>query len=128
MPYVLESIKFTDRINALSQGVETLLSREFDVDGIELSGGEQQKVSIARALYKNSSIIILDEPTSNLSPIEEYEFYKQFNEIVKSRTAVFISHRLSSCKFCDKIIVFDNGKIIECGSHSEFRATSKKQT
>jgi ATP-binding cassette subfamily B protein/ATP-binding cassette subfamily C protein len=116
---VIEKINFADRIHALSQGVETVLSREFDVDGIELSGGEQQKVSIARALYKNSSIIILDEPTSNLSPIAEYEFYKQFNEMVKSKTAVFISHRLSSCKFCDRIVVFDDGRIIECGSHSE---------
>ena len=116
---VIEKIKFADRLNALPQGFETILSREFDIDGIELSGGEQQKVTIARALYKNSSMIILDEPTSNLSPIAEYEFYKQFNEMVESKTAVFISHRLSSCKFCDRIVVFDNGRIIECGSHSE---------
>jgi len=115
----IEKIKFTDRLNALAYGVETILSREFDIDGIELSGGEQQKVTIARALYKNSSLIILDEPTSNLSPIAEYEFYKQFNEMLESKTAVFISHRLSSCKFCDKIFVFDNGRIIEGGSHSE---------
>lgn len=116
---VIEKIKFTDRLNALTQGFETILSRKFDSDGIELSGGEQQKVTIARALYKDSSLIILDEPTSNLSPIAEYEFYKQFNKMLEAKTAVFISHRLSSCKFCDKIVVFDNGKIIECGSHSE---------
>lgn len=84
-----------------------------------MSGGEQQKIAIGRALFKDSSIIILDEPTSNLSPIAEYEFYKQFNKFVESKTAVFISHRLSSCKFCDRIIVLNNGEIIECGSHSE---------
>lgn len=116
---VIEKIKFTDRLDALPQGLDTILSREFDIDGLEMSGGEQQKVTIARALFKDSSIIILDEPTSNLSPIAEYEFYKQFNELVESKTAVFISHRLSSCKFCDRIVVFDNGRIIECGSHSE---------
>lgn len=115
----IEKIKFTDRLKALTQGFETILSREFDSDGVELSEGEQQKVTIARALYKNSSLIILDEATSNLSPIAEYEFYKQFNEMLESKTAVFISHRLSSCKFCDRIIVFDSGRIIESGSHSE---------
>lgn len=116
---VIDSMNLVERINTLPKGVETILSREFDADGIELSGGEQQKISIARALYKDSSIIILDEPTSNLSPIAEYEFYKKFNEMTMSKTVIFISHRLSSCKLCDKIVVLDNGNMVECGSHNE---------
>lgn len=116
---VIKSIGLKKKIDNMKNGYNTTLSREFDVNGIELSGGEQQKVAIAQALYKNAPIIVLDEPTSNLSPIAEYELYTQFSELAKSKTAIFISHRLSSCKFCDRIVVFDKGEIIESGSHDE---------
>ena len=88
-------------------------------EGIEISGGEAQKLSIARALYKDSTCLILDEPTAALDAQAEYEIYKDFRKIVKEKSAVFVSHRLSSCRFCDKILVFDEGKIVESGSHEE---------
>ena len=84
---------------------------------MEVSGGEAQKIAIARALYKDSPFIILDEPTAALDPIAEAEIYSKFNDIAGDKTAIYISHRLSSCKFCDEILVFDKGKVIEKGSH-----------
>ena len=89
---------------------------------MEPSGGEQQKMAIARALYKQSPIVILDEPTAALDPIAEYEIYRQFHTLVGGKTAFYISHRLSSCKFCDKIAVFSEGKIAEYGNHEELAA------
>ena len=86
---------------------------------IEPSGGESQKLAIARALYKNAPIVVLDEPTAALDPISEYEVYKNFDKLVHGKTAIYISHRLSSCRFCDRIIVFHNGSIEEEGSHEE---------
>ncbi|MCR1840012.1 ATP-binding cassette domain-containing protein [Murimonas intestini] len=86
---------------------------------LKSQGGEAQKLSIARALYKDSPCLILDEPTAALDAQAEYEIYKDFRKIVKEKTAVFVSHRLSSCRFCDKILVFDEGKIVESGSHEE---------
>ena len=88
-------------------------------EGIEPSGGEQQKLSIARALYKDSPIVILDEPTAALDPVAEYEIYRQFNGFVESKTAIYISHRLSSCRFCDRIAVFSGSNIAEYGTHDE---------
>jgi len=84
-----------------------------------LSGGEAQKLAIARALYKDTPLVILDEPTSALDPISEYEIYTKFDSLVHKKTAIYISHRMSSCKFCDNIIVFDKGKIIQEGSHEK---------
>ena len=89
---------------------------------MEPSGGEQQKMAIARALYKKAPIVILDEPTAALDPIAEYEIYRQFHTLVGGKTAFYISHRLSSCKFCDKIAVFSEGKIAEYGDHEELVA------
>lgn len=86
---------------------------------MEPSGGQAQKLAIMRALYKNSPIVIFDEPTAALDPIAEYEVYKNFDSLVGGKTAVYISHRLSSCRFCDRIIVFDGGGIIEDGNHGE---------
>jgi len=86
-------------------------------EGVELSGGEAQKVAIARALYKNGNIIILDEPTAALDPISEAEIYEKFDYLISNKTAIYISHRMSSCKFCDEIIVLENGKVIERGNH-----------
>ena len=82
-----------------------------------MSGGEAQKIAIARALYKDAAFIILDEPTAALDPLAEAEVYEKFNEMVGNRTAVYISHRLSSCKFCDDILVFDKGAVVQHGSH-----------
>ena len=84
-----------------------------------MSGGEAQKIAIARALYKDAPFIILDEPTAALDPIAEAEIYSKFDEIVGDKTAVYISHRLSSCKFCDEIVVFEGGNIVEQGSHED---------
>ena len=86
---------------------------------MQLSGGEQQKLAIARALFKNAPVVILDEPTAALDPVAEYEIYCRFNELVGGKTAVYISHRLSSCKFCDRIAVFSDCTIKELGTHDE---------
>lgn len=91
----------------------------FEEDGVEPSGGQGQKLAIARALYKDSPIVVLDEPTTALDPIAENEVYMNFDKLVNDKTAIYISHRLSSCKFCDRIIVFEGGQIIEEGSHDD---------
>lgn len=109
----------SDLLNRLNKYDETLLYREYDEAGIEPSGGEIQKISIARALYKNAPIVILDEPTAALDPVAEYEVYKKFDSLVGGKTAVYISHRMSSCKFCDKIAVFSDKTIKEYGTHDE---------
>ena len=110
---------FGERLATMPEGIKTALYKDFDENGIEVSGGEAQKIALARALYKDSPFIILDEPTAALDPIAEYEIYSKFNEIVGDKTAIYISHRLSSCRFCDKIAVFDNGQIVQRGSHDE---------
>lgn len=116
---VISEVGLTDKINALPRGIHTPVYRWYDIQGFEPSGGEQQKIVMARALHKKGSIVILDEPTAALDPIAEAEIYEQFNNMVGDRTVLFISHRLSSCKFCDRILVFDNGRIIENGTHKE---------
>lgn len=103
----------------LENGVDTVLYKSFEEHGTELSGGQKQKTAISRALYKNSPIVILDEPTAALDPVAEYEIYRQFHQLVKGKTAIYISHRLSSCKFCDKIAVFAGDTIKEYGTHDE---------
>ena len=115
----LEEAGFGDRLVTLPHGVETYMYRDFDEEGVQISGGEAQKIAIARALYKNAPFIILDEPTAALDPIAEYEIYSKFNEIVEDKTAIYISHRLSSCRFCDSIAVFDQGHIVQTGTHEE---------
>lgn len=108
-----------EKLSSLKEGANTLLYKEFDDKGIEPSGGEAQKISIARALYKNAPIVILDEPTAALDPVAEYEIYQHFDHLVGGKIAVYISHRLSSCKFCDKIAVFSKDTIAEYGTHDE---------
>ncbi|MCI8308301.1 MAG: ABC transporter ATP-binding protein [Lachnospiraceae bacterium] len=110
---------FGERLAGLEKGITTCVDKGFDDDGVMFSGGERQKIALARALYKNSPFILLDEPTAALDPVAEYEVYSAFDAIVGSRTAVYISHRLSSCRFCDDIIVFDRGRIVQRGSHEE---------
>ncbi len=108
-----------DDAMALSQGVDTLLFKSFDEHGTELSGGQKQKAAISRALYRNAPIVILDEPTAALDPMAEYDIYKKFDTLVENKSAIYISHRLSSCKFCDKIAVFADKTIKEYGTHDE---------
>lgn len=115
----LEQAGFQERLDAMPDGLETCLYRDFSNDGIEISGGEAQKIALARALYRDAPFIILDEPTAALDPISEYEVYSRFNEIAKDKTAIYISHRLASCRFCDKIAVFDHGRIVQTGTHSD---------
>jgi ATP-binding cassette, subfamily B, bacterial len=110
---------FGERLSKLKNGLDTIIYKDLSEDGVEVSGGEAQKIAIARALYKDAPFVILDEPTAALDPIAEAEIYSKFDEIIANKTAIYISHRLSSCKFCDEIVVFDNGTIIQKGSHDE---------
>lgn len=99
--------------------LKRFIGRNYDNHGIEFSGGEMQKIALARALYKDAPFVVLDEPTAALDPIAEAAVYENFNVLVKDKTAVFISHRLSSCRFCDSIAVFDRGEVVQIGSHNE---------
>ncbi len=115
----LEKANIKDRIEAMPQKEKTYLYKDLDKSGVEISGGEAQKLALARALYKDSPIVILDEPTAALDPIAENEIYSRFNSFVENKTAIYISHRLSSCAFCDRIAVFDNAELVETGTHNE---------
>ena len=108
---------FGERLKTLPDGLRTQLYRDYGEEGVEISGGEAQKIAIARALYKNAPFLILDEPTAALDPIAEAEIYNQLDQITGDRTAIYISHRLSSCRFCDEILVFDHGQIVQRGTH-----------
>ena len=119
----LEKAGFADRFIKMNDGTETYLYKDFDTkNGVDVSGGEAQKIAIARALYKDAPFIILDEPTAALDPIAEAEIYGKFDEIAGDKTAIYISHRLSSCKFCDEIAVFHEGAVIQQGSHASLVA------
>lgn len=116
---ILEKIGFSKKLSTMKQELNTQIYKLFDENGVELSGGEGQKIAIARAISKDAPICIMDEPTAALDPKAEYELYRRFNEIVEERTVIYISHRLASAKYCDKIIVMDNGAVLEEGSHAE---------
>ena len=116
---MLYEVGFGDRYEEMPKKLETSLYKNFDEEGVNVSGGEAQKIALARALYKDAPFIILDEPTAALDPIAEAEIYSKFDEIVGDKTAIYISHRLSSCRFCDKIAVFDKGRIVQVGTHEE---------
>ncbi len=109
----------SERYRAMPDGLGTILYRDISEKGIEISGGEAQKIALARALYKGSPVIVLDEPTAALDPIAEQQVYAGFDGMVKDKTAIYISHRLSSCRFCDEITVFDAGRIVQKGTHEE---------
>lgn len=119
----LNQLGLTRRIATLKQGVHTAVHRDFDSEGFEPSGGQGQKLAIARALYKDAPIIVLDEPTAALDPRAENEIYKTFSTLVKGKLAIYISHRLSSTRFCDTILVLKQGELVECGTHEELLAT-----
>ena len=109
----------TDWVGQLKKKGDTILSKEFDEEGVEPSGGQAQKLAIARAVYRDAPVVILDEPTAALDPVAEYEIYRRFNDLIRNKTAIYISHRLSSCRFCDRIVVLDDHRIRETGSHEE---------
>jgi ATP-binding cassette subfamily B protein len=113
----LEEAGFGARLAGMD--LETSLYKDFDPQGVEISGGEAQKIAIARALYRQAPILILDEPTAALDPKAEYEVYEKLNHISENRTAIFISHRMSSCRFCGRILVLDGGRLVQEGSHEE---------
>ena len=113
---------FGERLSTLEKGLDTILYKDLSEDGVDISGGEAQKIAIARALYKNAPFIILDEPTAALDPLAEAEIYSKFNEISGDKTAIYISHRLSSCIFCDEIAVFHQGQVIQQGAHEALLA------
>lgn len=114
---ILNRSGFSPSLQNLHKGIHSNIYRNFELDGFEPSGGETQKISLAKALYKNTPIVILDEPTAALDPRAEFEIYQKFNELVQQKTAIYISHRLSSTRFCDHVAVFINGEIVEYGNH-----------
>ncbi|MBR5562554.1 MAG: ABC transporter ATP-binding protein [Clostridia bacterium] len=116
---VLEALKLAGFSKELPNGADTILLKEFDDDGLMLSGGEQQKLAIARVFYKQCPYIILDEPSANLDPVSEYELNKAISDGCEDRTVIFISHRLSTTRHADRIIMLENGRIVELGSHDE---------
>ena len=116
---ILKEAGFEQDLNKLPKGIHTPIYKTFEEDGIEFSGGQSQKIAIARAIYKDSPLVILDEPTSALDPIAEYEIYRRFNKLVGDKTTIYISHRLSSCLFCDQIAVFKDGRMVEYGTHQD---------
>lgn len=113
----LQEAGFGERLKRYPSGLNTVLYKDFDKKGVQISGGEAQKIALARALYKNAEIVILDEPTAALDPIAEYEVYSAFDKTIGNKTAVFISHRLSSCRFCHDIAVFNKGELVQQGNH-----------
>lgn len=123
---VLIDAGLKEKVNSLKNKENTYISQNFSSEGINLSGGEMQKMYLARALYKDSSFLILDEPTSALDPLAEGELYNKYATLVKNKTSIFISHRLSSTRFCDRIYFLKNGTIVEEGSHDELMAKKKE--
>lgn len=115
----LKKANFGSRFDEMPENVLTYLYKEYDQAGIEISGGEAQKIALARALCKDSPFILLDEPSAALDPVSEYEVYSNFSTISGDKTTVYISHRLASCRFCDEIVVFDQGRIVQHGAHEE---------
>lgn len=121
----LEMAGVKDRVEEFPKKLKQSIYKLYEKDGIDLSGGEEQKIAIARALYKDAPFVILDEPTAALDPIAESEIYSRFNDIAGNKTTVYISHRLSSCRFCSRIVVFDNGSVIQEGTHEELLENPK---
>ncbi len=128
MPEKTDKVRVTDcltkagmeeKINSLKQGIDTELLKFLKQDGIELSGGEKQKMALARALYKDAPIVVLDEPTAALDALAEYKTYMDFDKLIGGKTAVYISHRLSSTRFCHNVAMFENGVMVEYGTHEE---------
>lgn len=111
-----------DRMSTLPEGLNTYVGKDFEEDGVTFSGGEKQKMAIARAIYKNAPFVIMDEPTAALDPVSECEVFDGFDKLVGNKTAIYISHRLASCRFCEDILVFDQGQVVQRGCHEELES------
>ena len=122
---VLAQAGLSERMEQMPEGLDTWLYQEIQDEGVEISGGEAQKIAIARALYKDAPFVLLDEPTASLDPLSEYEIYSRFDTMVQNKTAIYISHRLSSCRFCNDIAVFHEGRLVQRGSHEELLKDEK---
>ena len=116
---VCNESELTQFLNHLINGAETQLGKDIDENGIEPSGGEGQKIAIARARYHGGNVFLLDEPTAALDPLAEYEIYKQFSNMIEDKCAVLITHRLSAVQLSDRVVVFENGNVVEYGTHKE---------
>lgn len=114
---LIDEVGLREKVDELPHGIESRFGKEYDEEGIEMSGGQGQKIAIARALYKKASMVILDEPASALDPIAEAEIYEKFNSLVEDKTAIYISHRMSSSVFCDKILIIDGGTVADFDTH-----------
>lgn len=119
----LERAGLTERVRSLPKGLKTYIGKGFDEEGVNFSGGEKQKMAIARAIYKDAPFVIMDEPTAALDPEAECEVFEGFDRMVGKKTAIYISHRLASCRFCEDILVFDKGQLVQRGSHDELEET-----
>lgn len=115
----LERAGMSARVSSLPQGLATYVGKDFNENGVSFSGGEKQKMAIARAIYKDAAFVIMDEPTSALDPVAECEVFAGFDKMVGDKTALYISHRLASCRFCQNILVFDRGRVVQQGSHEQ---------
>lgn len=115
--YLIDEVGMREKIDTLPESIHSRFGKEYDEDGVELSGGQGQKIAIARALYKKASMVILDEPASALDPIAEAEIYEKFNSLVEDKTAIYISHRMSSSVFCDRILIIDGGTVSDFDTH-----------
>lgn len=119
---ILEKVGLAPRVSTLPHGLDTFIGRQFDQSGFEPSGGEAQKIALARALCKDAPIVVLDEPTAALDPRSEAALYRQFDQLTGGKTSVYISHRLTSCRFCDRIAVLRRGELVELGTHDTLLA------
>jgi ABC-type multidrug transport system fused ATPase/permease subunit len=122
----LELAGLSEKIASLPKGIDTAMLKNLEKDGVEFSGGETQKLALARALYKDAPLIVLDEPTAALDALAEERLYREFDKLSRDKTAIYISHRLASTRFCDRVVMFDNGKITECGTHDELLISGGK--
>lgn len=118
----LQKAGLWERVAGYAKGIRQPLFHDFDEGGADISGGEAQKLAIARAIYKDAPVMVLDEPTAALDPYAEYEVYENFGKLTGGKTVLFVSHRLSSCRMCDRIVVVHQGEVAQCGTHEELLA------